>query len=509
MLFCFDNDGINEVTRFLTAVAVLLFVYFFLLQILAIWPFTIDDMYITLRYARHWASGVGLVWNIGEPPVEGYSNFSFVVLGRLALTLGLDPVTVLKSAGVIGLLLTCVAVFKLSRFWFVVRIALIPPAWLLTYKGQIIWSVGGLETTVYQALICFAVFFIFKGLGYRAYPEKMQPGSLLPFIIAGFLMALAGMSRPEAPALMLLMIVLVWFNRPRPINQIILFTGTIILCFAPYFLWRWHYYGRLFPNPVYCKGLADVMDLTLAKNYLQLAWPFILLAIPAVIWSKDRRHYFLWLPSVVYLILLLGADPVVAFANRLFLPAFVLLLPLTLQGIKILISWYLNRHDSVFDAMLYLSAFLIAFFFIPGMSLAEYRQFSQNPRAGERLRQQVVQWLQQHTNKDSHVVLADSGLIPYQSRHQFIDSYCLNNAAMTKDPSADMYHRLCHHVLFTQPEVIILTSLREKGQVIYTPTDACLASVLQSGNTYRLQVSFSAGDERSLYQYEIFTRLGS
>ena len=50
-------------------------IYYFILQIRAIWPFTIDDMYISLRYANHWAEGYGLVWNIGEPPVEGYSNF--------------------------------------------------------------------------------------------------------------------------------------------------------------------------------------------------------------------------------------------------------------------------------------------------------------------------------------------------------------------------------------------------------------------------------------------------
>jgi arabinofuranosyltransferase len=38
-----------------------------------------DDAYISMRYARHLADGHGLVWNIGEAPVEGFTNFLWVV----------------------------------------------------------------------------------------------------------------------------------------------------------------------------------------------------------------------------------------------------------------------------------------------------------------------------------------------------------------------------------------------------------------------------------------------
>src|SRR5689334_505056 len=33
-----------------------------------------DDAMISMRYARNLASGYGLVWNAGQPPVEGYTN---------------------------------------------------------------------------------------------------------------------------------------------------------------------------------------------------------------------------------------------------------------------------------------------------------------------------------------------------------------------------------------------------------------------------------------------------
>ena len=45
-------------------------------------PYTADDAYITFRYSRHWAFGVGPYFNPGEHAahVEGYSNFLLMSL---------------------------------------------------------------------------------------------------------------------------------------------------------------------------------------------------------------------------------------------------------------------------------------------------------------------------------------------------------------------------------------------------------------------------------------------
>jgi len=496
----------------------LAFLYLVVLQLWAVWSFTIDDMYITLRYAKNWSDGYGLLWNIGEPPVEGYSNYSFVLLARLAMILHFNPVTVLKGAGVIGLISTCWAIYAIARMWFLMDLALIPCLWLLAYKGQILWSVGGLETTVYQALVCFALFFIFRGRGYSSYPNTSVASRSLSYVISGLLLALAGMTRPEAPALMLMCaILLVVFRVPgsnhRDWRGFFLFCGTLMVCFTPYFFWRWHYYGHLFPNPVYCKGFTNFLKFDLDKQYLRLIWPFAFIALPALYRGHDQRYYFLWLPSVLYLLLLIGADPIVAFDNRLFLPAFALLLPLSLQGVASLVEIVLcwdhrgsaSRGLELLSLVMYLIAFLVAFFFIPMMSLKGYRLFTEDPLAGEQLRENVVTWLKRNTRPHSRVVLADSGLIPYKSRDTFIDSYCLNNAEMTKHPPGLMYQYMCETVIKEKPEVIILTALLEDGKVLYTPTDACLSLKLAHSNHYCMQISLGVGDEHSFYRYEIFS----
>ena len=486
------------------------FIYLLVLQVVAIWPFTIDDMYISLRYARNWAEGAGLLWNIKEAPVEGYSNFSFVAIATFAIKLGFDPVFTLKFIGAVGLFLTTIAVYCLSRLLCSTGLALIPCVWLLLYKAQIIWAVSGLETTLYQALISFALFFLLRATGYNIYPRLRGKFNNHYFALTGLLLGLASVTRPEGPFFLLLFLGIAWFD--KPVKHTIevsrgIFWGCLIfgLVYIPYFAWRWYYFGRLFPNPVYCKGFTDSFSLEMDKNYFALVWPFFLLVLPAIWKAQDKRHFYFWLPSIVYLLLLVGSLPIAAFDNRLFLPAFTLLLPLVLVGMMRLTSYFLKQQDEVFYGALVLEALLFAFFFIPVMSLTEYRYFTDNPKAGERLRQDVFQWLKTNVTLQNKVVLADSGMIPYLSPLDFVDSYCLNNKKMAEQPDRAMYTRFCSDVFQLKPAVIILTSLIEKGHITYTPADVCLHDKIQHSKLYKFRAIYSADDQQSTYRYEIYT----
>lgn len=522
-----------EVKTIFFLITVVLF-YLFFLQVYAVWPFTIDDMYISLRYAKHWSEGFGLLWNINEPAVEGYSNFSFVYFARLALLWGISPIMTLKLIGVIGLFVSMISVYLLTRFWVGPRLAWIPSIWLLAYQGEIEWSVSGLETAIYQASICCSVVCLFWGLGFRLVTERqidselshydwtqIKKPSLSLLAGAGVLLAFASMTRPEAPALVLLFILLLSifhaFLKKQFWRVLVVFIGTYTLFFAPYFFWRWQYFGRFFPNTVYCKGITGAMTFTLDKQYLKLLWPFILMAMLPMIKRyvlrlmnkhhslltipklkiQDIKLYFLWLPSVVYGILLIDADPIVAFDNRLFLPVFALFLPVAFLGMHRL----LNNNSTLMN---YSVALLFTLCFIPMKTIHGYRYFALMPQAGEKLRQQVSQWLSQHTNADSQIVLADSGLIPYETPRHFIDSYCLNNADMTRYQSTNMYETFCQQIFDRQPEIIILTSLINHGHTIYTPTDACIAKKISNKPQYQWQKDYSFRHQHMIYRYQIY-----
>lgn len=500
--------------RWYDSVYVLFFFYLFIAQIVAIWPFTIDDMFIPLRYAKHWVAGYGLLWNLHSPPVEGYSNFSFVGLAALALLLKGNPVVVLKIAGLLGLFFTCCFIYLLSRFWFPKRESFLPCFGLLLYKGQIIWATSGLETSVYEALVSGVIYFCFRGMGYQLFPKSRHAPEYKYFIFAGFLLAIAGMTRPEAPVFMALFFILLCWDKPKKELRkywygVLFFCLSLFVCYAPYFFWRFSYFGFLLPNSVYCKGLTKVSTLFLDIKYLTLIWPFIILILPACIKAKDKRHYFLWLPSLVYLLMLADSDPIVAFENRLFLPAFVLLLPLVLQGINIIVYYFWQKEDGFLIVILYLACFVVAFFCIPVMSLADYRYFSQNPVRGEQLRVKVLNWLNKHAVSGNSVVLADSGMIPYFSNLDFIDSYCLNNLSMAHYQIERRYEQFCNKILLEKPSIIILTSLIEKGQVRYTPSDVCLKALLGKKNHYKLSKIFVSNNPDSIYRYELFTNSSS
>ncbi|WP_454785108.1 protein LphB [Legionella sp. WA2024007413] len=495
--------------RWYDSILIVLFIYLFILQIQAIWSFTIDDMYISLRYAKHWAAGEGILWNVNTSPVEGYSNFSLVALGALTLLLKGNPVVVLKMAGLLGLLFTCFFIYLISRLWLSTRESLLPCMGLLFYKGQIIWATSGLETAVYESFICGAVYCCLRGLGYNPFPNARAAIRIVYFVNAGILLALAGMTRPEAPAFMFLFFLLMCWDRPKEkIGQygygVLLFCLTLILFYGPYFLWRLIYFGYFFPNSVYCKGLSQSFPFSLDIHYLKLIWPLALLSLPACIKSQDKRHYFLWLPSLVYLIMLAKADPVVAFDNRLFLPAFALMLPLVVQGIRSIVFALRQKEDFIFALLFYLSFFVVLFLFVPAMSLADYQYFSQNPVKGEQLRGKVVEWLNNYASPNDWVVLADSGLIPYASPLNFIDSYCLNNVTMAHFPAEHMYEEFCKEVLHKKPAFIILTSLIEQGRVIYTPSDVCLKKALSNNHDYKLSKAYMTDNRDSIYRYEIY-----
>lgn len=494
--------------KWLTVGLILCLFYLLVLQLIAIWPFTIDDMYISLRYAKNWAKGIGLLWNSGEEPVEGYSNFSFVALATLVIRLGLDPMMVLKSVNAFSLVLSTLALYYLSRLWFSLWLAVLPSLWMLSYRGELLWAAGGLETIFYQALISFSLFFLLRGMGYSFYPEPRKAANLLFFALAGFLLALAGLTRPEAPALMILFCALALFDSPQEgrsdYYKKLLFGCLIcLLIFLPYFFWRWAYYGRLLPNPVYCKAFSGFYAV-LDKKYLQLALPFLLLSLPAIIKASDRRHYFFWSASLLYLALLFNADPVSAFENRLFLPIFVLLLPLAFLGLQIFFDYFFAKRDEVYYASLLMAAAWIAFFFLYPLSLFNYRAFTVNAQAGARLRNELLAWLDHHVSANSRIVLADCGQIPYFSALNYIDSYCLNNKTMTTTLKNDMYRRLCDEIFVKKPEVLILTSLKmQNGTLFYAPADACLHKRLARDETYQFRSVYRSQDHS--YRYEVYT----
>ncbi len=66
-------DKYKKISLILSILIFLVFVYLFR-------DYSIDDAFITFRYAENLVEGHGLVFNPGGKPVEAYSNFLWLLV---------------------------------------------------------------------------------------------------------------------------------------------------------------------------------------------------------------------------------------------------------------------------------------------------------------------------------------------------------------------------------------------------------------------------------------------
>lgn len=124
------------------------------------WWFVSDDAYISFRYGRMLASGHGLRFNIGEtPPVEGYSNFLWVILAAIAEVFGTRPDVVLPWVSLASgaVLIGAVHHAMVDRLGVPPLAALIGAVALAADPGTVVWATGGLATMP-AALLIYGLF---------------------------------------------------------------------------------------------------------------------------------------------------------------------------------------------------------------------------------------------------------------------------------------------------------------------------------------------------------------
>lgn len=202
-----------------------------------------DDAYISYRYAQNLVLGHGLVYNPGER-VEGYTNFLWVLiiaLGRLVIS----PDNIYAFSCLLNLFLVAIMLFIfyrytrnrfgeekaiLASFLF----ALCPPIW--------VWVGSGTEA-ILVLLVQLATWVTVESI-----LQKQQPMKLLLF---GVLLIFSILLRADGFILPLIVILYLLIKKRY---QLALFVGGVALfAMAPYFLWRYEYYGYLLPNTYYAK----------------------------------------------------------------------------------------------------------------------------------------------------------------------------------------------------------------------------------------------------------------
>jgi len=209
--------------------------------------FVADDAFISFRFARNLAEGHGLRYNLGaHVPVEGYSNFLWVIVGSALERMHLpQPVVMPMLSALCGLALLVLVLRRArTRFGFTDGEAAVVALLLATYPPFALWSTGGLATMPF-ALLVFVVF------DQVVLAEAPRP---VPAVAALVLLALL---RVEGILWCVGILVIGLSGRVashRPARPLLLPALLSIPAWAVYFLWRAHYHGDWIPNTVTAKS---------------------------------------------------------------------------------------------------------------------------------------------------------------------------------------------------------------------------------------------------------------
>ncbi len=215
---------------------------------------TSDDAFISLRYARNLVDGHGLVYNPGREPVEGFSNPLFVFLTAGFLFLGLPELWILKGIGLAAFVGSVGVLARRRSSSSLLDLA--GPALLAASPFAALWSMAGLETSLYAFLILFGVV---------TASREMHTGRIR---WTPFLFLLVAVSRPEGPLLCFAAFVAQWFLSAARWRVVI---GWIVgwgIPFSALIAARLYYFGSLTPNTYKAKVDMGTSAIARAGDYL-------------------------------------------------------------------------------------------------------------------------------------------------------------------------------------------------------------------------------------------------
>ncbi|MHA1533489.1 MAG: hypothetical protein ACTSP8_02055, partial [Promethearchaeota archaeon] len=151
-----------------------------LLQLL-FWNFTIDDAFISFRYAKNLFLNQEMVFNIGEAPVEGYSNFLWVMWMMLSFVFNIEIVLFSKVSGLIFCHLSVLILYRLAfRITKSKDVSCLVILFYVLTPNIALWSVGGLETSLFSCLLLASVYFFIQDVSVRKNRIiKLSPFSFL------------------------------------------------------------------------------------------------------------------------------------------------------------------------------------------------------------------------------------------------------------------------------------------------------------------------------------------
>ena len=426
-----NGGGVKRDGLLIGAVLFSLIGHLFLFWLAAqIYPFTIDDAYITFRYSKNLAAGFGPTYNPGLPPVEGYTTFLWMLLMTLPHFIGVNVATFSK---IVGVLLTCSAfamtsllTYTLTR-GFPLKARLFFGAFAAYLLAMLpitaIHAIAGMETTLFIVLISLMVYMVTAGL--------LDGSRLLfwsPLLGLGI-----GLTRPEGNVIALLLLACGWlFSTPAVRKRLVWFSlGLYVLPGAAYFAWRYFYYDLILPLPFYMKvlhGAGLFGGANEVGTYLLYLLPGISVLLLTAILRLKKEYFTVLAPVLFLLVFYLFPVHAMGFNWRFIYPATPLISILVAVGGIVIFDLLRGSIQSKkpWELIVLAGLFLIGLGNLSGLEnmirnqnfygdgISNYKTFGT--------------LLSKYNNRyEMTLAIGDAGTVPYYSDWQVIDLFGLNS----------------------------------------------------------------------------------
>ncbi len=414
-----------------------------------------DDSFITYRYVKNFTDGNGLVFNIGEK-VEGYTCFLWVMLLAGVKQLGFNYISASQTLGIISSLLTLLFTFLISVRIFPkdrgtlynFAFSIIAVIMLASNGSFAYWTVSGMETGLFGMLVTLGIFLYLK--------ELRQPDLQIPWSSAVLL--LASLTRPEGNiifAVTVLHKVIIVLRAPKGetgsafrmlwSKRNLTWAAIYIIPAIIYMIWRYSYYGYLFPNTFYAKTGSSLEYFKTGGEYL---WGFLqayggygVLAAVTLLTLRDKKRFneYLYLLMVFYVfciyIVFVGGD--VLRPNRFFVPLMPVFFILVQEGLNQIADMLDKSREALMGATVVLLAVLGLSYYTYKNEFETIKQYSVLENGLVEKMKLTATWLKNKQTQAGRPLVVGAttiGAISYYSEVTLIDMLGLTDKEVAHNP---------------------------------------------------------------------------
>ena len=378
----------------------------FLVFVILFWSYSIDDAFVTFRYAQNLADGNGLTFNPGDKAVEGYSNFLWLIILSFTYLIGLPIYWTAKILGIICFI-TAGLVWHLGFSKEDHDYLWLTPIFFMITPFTAFWAVSGLELGLYALILALLTVTILK--------RSKWILILLPLIV---------LTRPEGVGIAIVFIAAAWIadflDKKTGWKYYLLALFVVIAAFTALIAFRMAVFGYPMPNTFYAKSTLAIHGfLRLAKGLLYFA-PLTLLFVIGLyrIIRKPSGNGRFMLFSLVFLAMAVInclADAVMNFHFRYliaFLPFFIVISIFSLQFLK---------NNLLIKCLILLS---IISLFVPTLPVISSVNQEKNIWAAQ---EKLIEYVNLQP-EETRISLTDVGRIPFYTRARYYDIWGLVSA---------------------------------------------------------------------------------